>query len=95
MDDQVDKTHSYFTYCIRVPYRDRLANYLLENDVYTTLRYHPLHLNSIYGQLDLRLPNCEMLNEDCLNIPLHPRIDENDLDKIIDLIRRFGKENNL
>ena len=82
--------HSYFTYCIRTPKRDELAHYLLENGIYTTLRYHPLHLNKLYNQMDVRLKNSEILNEDCLSIPLHPRLSMNDLDKIIDQIKQFG-----
>ena len=42
--------HTYFTYCIRIPKRDELAHYLLEKEIYTTLRYHPLHMNTLYGQ---------------------------------------------
>ena len=30
-----DDKHSYFTYCIRVPRRDELAQHLLEKDIYT------------------------------------------------------------
>lgn len=82
--------HSYFTYCIRIPKRDELVHYLLENDIYTTLRYHPLHLNPLYNQTDVRLTNSKILNEDCLSIPLHPRLDNNDIDKIIETIRKFG-----
>ncbi len=84
--------HSYFTYCIRVPKRDELAHYLLENEIYTTLRYHPLHMNPLYKQMDKRLPNCEKLNEDALSIPLHPRLTENDVEKIINTIKEFGKK---
>lgn len=91
--DITDK-HSYFTYCIRTPKRDELAYYLLDNDIYTTLRYHPLHLNKIYGQTDVRLSNTEMLNEDCLSIPLHPRLTEKDLEKIIGKVLSFGKDKN-
>ena len=49
-DPAPDEQHSYFTYCIRLTRgnRDNLAKYLLEKKIYTTLRYHPLHLNSIY-----------------------------------------------
>jgi len=82
-------SHSFFTYCIRVPERDRLAQHLLENGVYTTLRYHPLHLNRLYGQTDVRLPNCEQLNEDCLSIPLHPRLTDDDTEKVVSLITDF------
>jgi aminotransferase len=87
--------HSYFTYCVRVPKRDELAHFLLDNEVYTTLRYHPLHLNKLYGQMDVRLPNCETLNESALSIPLHPRLTDNEVDKIVDLFKKFGKANSL
>lgn len=85
--------HSYFTYCIRTPKRDELAKFLLDNGIYTTLRYHPLHLNKLYGQTDSILENCELLNEDCLSIPLHPRLSETDVDKIITKIKKFGRIN--
>ena len=81
--------HSYFTYCIRVPRRDELAHYLLDNQIYTTLRYHPLHLNPLYGQTDVRLPNCERLNADALSIPIHPRMSDGDLEKVIASIKNF------
>lgn len=87
--------HSYFTYCIRVPKRDELAHFLLENQVYTTLRYHPLHMNPLYRQMDVRLPHCEALNEDALSIPLHPRLSTEDVNKIVDLFKEFGKKNSL
>jgi aminotransferase len=81
--------HSYFTCCIRVPHRDELAHYLLENQIYTTLRYHPLHLNPLYGQMEVRLPNCEQLNEDALSIPIHPRMTDQDIAKVISNIKGF------
>jgi len=81
--------HSYFTYCIRAPKRDELAHYLLENDIYTTLRYHPLHLNPLYDQTDIRLPNSERLNEEALSIPIHPRMSDSDLERVIERIQAF------
>ena len=81
--------HSYFTYCIRVPRRDELAHYLLEHQIYTTLRYHPLHLNPLYRQTEKRLSNCEQLNEDALSIPLHPRMSDEDVAKVIEELKRF------
>ncbi len=84
-------SNSYFTYCIRVPKRDELAKYLLEEGIYTTLRYHPLHLNPIYGQTGRRLPNCEKLNNDALSIPIHPRLTEKDVSKVIRSILNFYK----
>ncbi len=88
-------THSYFTYCIRVPRRDELAHFLLENEVYTTLLYHPLHLNALYGKTHVRLRHCEALNEDALSIPLHPRLSTGEVDKIVELLKQFGKARSL
>lgn len=82
--------HSYFTYAIRVKDRDRFARYLYDKGIYTTLRYHPLHLNKLYG-CNTRLPNCEQLNEDTLSIPLHPNLTMEDVDYIIESIKEFGR----
>lgn len=82
--------HSYFTYFIRVPDRNKLAHYLFDNGIYTTLRYHPLHLNPLY-QSRQKLEVCEKLNEEGLNIPLHPGLSLNDVDYIISKIKEFHK----
>jgi len=81
--------HSYFTYCIRVPERTELARYMLDNQIYTTLRYHPLHLNSIYKQLHVCLHNTEKLNCDGLNIPIHPRMTDGDVEKVVSTIKEY------
>lgn len=81
--------HGYFTFCIRVPRRDELARMLLAEGIYTTLRYHPLHLNPIYGQADQRLVNCERLNEEALSIPLHPRLTDDEVARVVRAMRHF------
>ncbi len=87
--DPADR-HSYFTYCIRVASgkRDALAKHLYENGVYTTLRYHPLHMNPIYKS-SAKLPVSERLNEEALSLPIHPRLSEDDVTKIVGLIKAF------
>jgi len=80
--------HSYFTYVIRAPQRDQLAKYLLDKGIYTTLRYHPLHMNPIYN-FNKKLFNCEILNNDALSIPLHPNLTDDNIDFIIDSIKSF------
>jgi aminotransferase len=82
--------HSYFTYVVRLPHRDRSAKVLYERGIYTTLRYHPLHMNPIYKS-EARLPNSEKLNEEALSIPLHPALSTSDVDKIITEIRGLPK----
>jgi dTDP-4-amino-4,6-dideoxygalactose transaminase len=91
VDAAEDETHSYFTYAIRVDNRDSLAHYLLKNDIYTTLRYHPLHLNKVYGEA-ASLPNAEQLNEDTLNLPLHPNLTIEQVEYIIDKVTAFKEE---
>ena len=58
LDPAVNETHSYFTYFIQMPHRDELARHLLKKGIYTTLRFHPLHLNAIYKSKKT-LPNAE------------------------------------
>jgi len=81
--------HSYFTYCIRAPQRDEMAHYLLKEKIYTTLRYHPLHFNPLYQQLDAALTNCELLNKDALSIPIHPRLTDDEVNLVIEKISDF------
>jgi dTDP-4-amino-4,6-dideoxygalactose transaminase len=83
--------HSYFTYCVRLTAtgdRDRFARFLYDRGIYTTLRYHPLHLNAIYSSKSI-LPKSVQLNEQALSLPLHTRLSDADLDQIISAVRAF------
>ncbi len=83
--------HGYFSFAVRVTNgkRDELAHYLLDNGIYSTLRYHPLHMNALYRQTDKKLPICERLNEEALCIPLHPGLSDEDVGKVVDTLKRF------
>lgn len=91
VDPEPDERHSYFTYFVRIANgkRDALAKYLYNHGIYTTFRYHPLHMNPIY-QSKAKLPNCERLNEEGLNLPLHPNLSQSDLDKIVSTVKAFA-----
>jgi len=82
--------HSYFTYCVLVEggRRDAFAKYLYQEGIYTTLRYHPLHMNPIY-ESTAKLPVCERLNDEALSLPIHPGLEAADVEKIIDAVKRF------
>lgn len=84
-DPAAHERHSWFTYFIRVPDRDRLAHRLLAKGIYSTLRFHPLHLNALYRS-DNVLPAAEELNRTGLNIPLHPRLSDDEARFVIDSI---------
>ena len=51
------------------------------------MRFHPLHLNPIYDSR-AALSNAELLNLTGLNIPLHPRLSPDDVERVIDEIAR-------
>lgn len=86
VDANEEDQHSYFTYFVRIPNRDAVAKYLFEQGIYTTLRYHPLHMNPLYKSTAV-LKNCEILNETGLNIPLHPSLTIDDVDFIVEKIK--------
>lgn len=88
-EPEFGNNHSYFTYLIKVKNRDDLANKLLKEGVYTTLRYHPLHLNKIYN-CRYELHNSEKLAAVGLNLPLHPRMTDNDIDKVVNLVHKLA-----
>ena len=82
-------TSSFYLYWIRLPERrDELAHYLADNGVYTTFRYYPLHLVK-YFAATCRLPVAEAVGETTLNLPLHQNLADDDVQKVVDLIRRF------
>ena len=88
-DAPKDARHSYFTYCVRISKkRDAFAKYLYGRGIYTTLRYHPLHLNAIYGS-KAKLPNCERLNEEALSLPLHPGLADQDVETVVAAVRAW------
>lgn len=68
--------------------RDRLAAYLKENGVYTTFRYYPLHRVAHYGS-DAVLPGADRAADTTLNLPLHQALDDDAVQRVVDLIRGF------
>ncbi|MDZ7261180.1 MAG: DegT/DnrJ/EryC1/StrS family aminotransferase [candidate division KSB1 bacterium] len=84
---------SYYLYWLRIKHgqRDSLARYLVDNGIYCTFRYFPLHLIKVYGHFG-KLANAEWLNESVLNIPLHQNLSETEIAKIVDTVKRFGKK---
>jgi len=80
--------HSYFTFFIYHTKRNQLARYLLDNGIYTTVRYQPLHLlfKKFYKKL---LPVTEDFGERGLNLPLHPNLTDKEVEYIIDKVKKF------
>ncbi|MDD3296596.1 MAG: DegT/DnrJ/EryC1/StrS family aminotransferase [Candidatus Omnitrophica bacterium] len=81
---------SYYFYWLKVPggKRDAFARYLVENGVYCTFRYFPLHLIRYYGSKET-LKNSELINEEAIDIPLHQNLTGRDVEIIISAVKKF------
>lgn len=82
-------THSCYLYRIETDNRDKLAEYLKKQGVYTTFRYYPLHKIQLYDQYSRKFPNAEWANERSLCLPVHQNITGEDAELITTLVRKF------
>jgi aminotransferase len=82
-------TGTYYLYWLQLARRDELAAYLLQNGVYTTFRYFPLHMVKLFAT-GCTLPNAERANENTLNLPLHQNLTDSEIEQICNLVRKFA-----
>jgi aminotransferase len=89
-------TSSYYFYHIQLSnsMRDKLAQFLRENGIYTTFRYYPLHWVKFYG-VNEKLENTEFAANNTLCIPIHQSLADKDIDLIVEKIKEFGIKNHL
>ena len=92
-EPEKDCTSSYFMFWLRIKnnWRNEFAQYMIDNGIYVTFRYYPLHLIEHYGQSDISLPVSEEISDTTINIPIHQNLDDNDVDTIIDVIKNFRR----
>jgi perosamine synthetase len=84
--------HVYHQYTVRVERgRDRVQERLRELGVGTAVHYPvPVHKQPLYADLgfgSVSLPVSEQMAEQVLSLPVHPGLDDGDLDRIIDSVR--------
>jgi aminotransferase len=79
---------SYYLYWLKAKERDRFARHLIENGIYCTFRYYPLHLIRYYDHKE-RLAKSELLNDTTLNIPIHQNLSDSDIKTVIETIKGF------
>ena len=78
-------------YVIRVEnnLRDPLMKYLKDQDIETGVNYIPNHLHSFYKQENLVLPETEKAYKEILTLPLHCKLSDSDVDRVIACTREF------
>ena len=84
-------SHVFHQYTIRAEKRDELAAMLNSSDIGTGTYYPiPIHKQPVYKDLGYNdnLPECEKAAGEALSIPVHPGVSNEDLDIIIENIRK-------
>ncbi len=86
--------HVYHQYTVRVPrVRDRLRRHLEAEGIGARVYYpQPIHHSPLYRRLgygDVRCPEAERASQEVLSIPVHPALGEDEIERVIQAIRRF------
>ena len=72
--------------------RDKLYTFLKENQIASQVHYIPLYHHPFYKNLGFRnyyCNNAEKYFNSCLSIPLHQKLDEDDVDYVVEHITKF------
>ena len=84
--------HVYHQYTVRTENRDTLADYLKDNGVGCGIYYPiPIHQQPLYRDLSYTddLPETEKAAGEVLSLPVHPALDEKDIEYIITTIKNW------
>jgi dTDP-4-amino-4,6-dideoxygalactose transaminase len=82
--------HAYHQYTIRCNERDKLIKFLKKNEIGfgiyypKPLHYYP-HLEK-FGHKDLKVS--EKLSGEVVSIPVHPALEKEDIEKVVDVINK-------
>lgn len=88
------ENHSFHLFVVRTHSREDLASHLLKNGVESLIHYPvPAHKQSAIKEFraDPRgLANAERHAEECLSIPCHPGLSDDDVSRVVRAINDFG-----
>jgi len=94
----VEKEYAFSSrhnYVIKTEKRDELNEYLASKEISTGVHYEPIHHYKVFGKVKTSLPVTEKVWKNLLTLPLYPDMSEEDFDKIVSEIKKFGEINNL
>jgi len=87
------KQESYFSYLVTIKNRNEFAKYMLKNEVYTVLRFPPLHTIKKFKKYCVgTFDQSQNFYDNGINLPVHNNLKYNDVDKIIDLVKKWCKK---
>ena len=88
-------TYSNYFFTILTSKRNELANFLRDNGIYTTFRYHPLHKMEIFKKFSKYsdYAGAEEFSKVALNIPIHNSLSFQDVRNINEKLKLFFSKN--
>lgn len=89
--DNPTVSYSNYFFSLSLTDRDDLAAFLIENSIYSTFRYYPLHLIDLFKPFSNPCPAADEFSSKTLNIPIHNSLEDSDIEKIIEYILDFKK----
>ncbi|MDI6840027.1 MAG: DegT/DnrJ/EryC1/StrS family aminotransferase [bacterium] len=91
----VEKDYAYSSrhiYAVKILMRDELNRYLYLKGISTGVHYKPIHHFKIFGNVKVNLPITEKVWHKLLTLPLYPDMSDEEFEKIVNEIIKFGKE---
>ena len=79
---------AYHLYWICVKNRKSFRKKLLEKSIETGTHYKPIHQMSLYKK-SYQLPVTEKISKEIVTIPIHPNLNDQEVDKIIASVNKF------
>lgn len=83
---------SWHLFQIKLPnktMRDQLIGHLKRDGIATGVHYYPCHLHPAYIRTRAVVPVSDQIWTRILSLPIHPGLDHEDMDRIVDRIRKF------
>lgn len=89
-------THGYHLFAIRVPNRDAVFRYLRKMGIGVQVHYVPVHHHPISSDAVIPsggLPAVERVYEQLLSLPIHPRLSDEEQNRVVEAIKNALSEN--
>ena len=91
-----DYAHSsHHNYVVKVPMRNELHEYLRSRGISTGVHYEPIHHFKVFGNVKVDVPVTERVWPKLLTLPLYPDMTDEEFEKVVSEIIKFGKNHNL
>lgn len=86
-----ENAHVWHIFAVRCKQREKLQKYLEENGIQTLIHYPiPPHKQVCYNEWnDFSYPITEKIHDEILSIPISPVLQQNEVEKVINVLNRF------